>query len=99
MSGVIPHSVSLAARDRRIRGVTLSVYITLFDFLTWEEYRPAKLVVVGRRIGLRKPHVSRALSLLVQHGYIARGPDRAQASTYRLEVCPYPFMVTTEATR
>lgn len=77
-----------AARDPAIRGATLSVYLVLFDYLSFWEFRTAKLGSIGRQIDMKKPNVSRAISLLVERGYLVRGQDDGALRTYRLEASP-----------
>lgn len=96
---MIPACVAQAARDPKIRGSTLSVYIVLFEYLSFWEFRSAKLTSIGRQIGVKKPNVSRAITALARSGYLVRGHGLGSLKTYRLEASPKPAVITDATTR
>ena len=97
---MIPTCLVQAARDTSLRGVTLALYIVLFERLDFIEPRPAKLSALAKQTGVKKSNVSRAFARLIQRGYLTRGPDDGHRKTYRLGVSPTPLdtPVITDAT-
>lgn len=85
---MIPSPLVRAAQDAHVRGSTLAVYVLLFEYLSAFEPRPAKLLPLSRSLGIKKPAVSKAIRVLLDRGYLSRGPDVGVMHTYRLEFSP-----------
>lgn len=75
-----------AANDMRLQGPPLSIYLhLLYEVLDLRDFRSVKRIVLARQLKISEKTAQRALSLLVDRGYIERGPvDVTEARTYRL---------------
>lgn len=85
---MIPSCLVQAAKDPAIRGATLSLYVLLFEYLSAQEHRPAKLASLARELGVKEPMISKSIRILVDRGYLARGQDDGAMRTYLLELSP-----------
>jgi predicted transcriptional regulator len=82
----IPPALSAMARDRKLSGRDIQVYIVAANHLDYMEWRPLKLWVISREMEISRSRVAESLKKLTDRGYLARG-ERSWKSgpfTYRL---------------
>lgn len=72
------------ARDKRIQGRPLTVLMALFARLDFENYIHIAQQDLADAIGMKQPHISRAIATLVDVGILTRGPKSGRIYTYRL---------------
>ena len=83
MASVIPAFMS-AMQDPTLRGHPREVYIWLHENLDIREFREVKQSVIETDLGLRDSTVYRALTRLVERGYLDPGPIQGRIRSYRL---------------
>jgi hypothetical protein len=70
---VIPPILIEAVRDRKLKGVPVTLLCYLHSTLELGEYRMVKHWAVAGEIGTTRQRVSQALHLLVAEGYLRAG--------------------------
>ena len=75
-----------AALDPSLRGRTFQVYVFLCGQLDSYQFRPIKITAHAHTLRLKRPHLSRALNLLIEKGYIDAKLDEndSRRRVYRL---------------
>lgn len=68
-----------------LKGETLRVYMVLLSKLDYENWLRIRQKDIADDLGMRPPHVSRAIKELVDHGVVVKGPKVANSNTYRLD--------------
>ena len=86
---MIPSALEQAAGDPRITDATYRVYFWCTRNLDTVEERPVKVAAVARELRKKEVTIFRALRLLAESGYIARGHrPRRGVRHYRLYASP-----------
>jgi transcription initiation factor IIE alpha subunit len=75
-----------ARRDPQLHGPALAVYLHLLhDVLDCADFRPVKQLALASETGFSERTIERVIALLIDRGYIERGPVRKEeARVYRL---------------
>ncbi len=73
-----------AMQDRALRGRTRDVYVWLNEQLDLVDFRAIKHSAIEADLQMRDSNVFRALDLLIERGYLKRGPRDGRLWTYRL---------------
>lgn len=76
--------MQLAQSD--LTGDDMKVLFALLARLDFENYLQAPQAEIAEQIGMRQPHVARAIKHLCEHGVIIMGAKVGRSNTYRL--CP-----------
>jgi DNA-binding MarR family transcriptional regulator len=91
-------AVRQAALDKGITGRTMQIYVYLTEQLDVSDFRPIKLTGVAHAMRFRRSHLSDAITLLLERGYLEARQDREdeRRRTFRL-VYSLPNPVTNRA--
>ncbi|MEI4624108.1 helix-turn-helix domain-containing protein (plasmid) [Bacillus pfraonensis] len=68
-----------------LKGETLRVYMILLSKLDYENWLRIRQKDIAEELGMKPPHVSRAIKELSNHGILVKGPKVGASNTYRLD--------------
>ena len=74
------------SKDRTMTGETLRVWMYLMSRLGFENFIVLKRAEVSEELGMKGPHVSRAIAKLVDKELLIRGPKVGHSYAYRLNM-------------
>jgi DNA-binding transcriptional ArsR family regulator len=72
------------AQDPDLKGEALKVLLYLAARLDFDNWIQVAQTEIAEALGMRKPHVSRAIKLLESKGIVIRGPKVGQSYSWRL---------------
>ena len=76
----------MIAQDKTMTGETFRVWMHLLSRLGFENFIVIKRAEISKELGIKGPHVSRAVSKLVDKGLLVRGPKVGHSYAYRLDM-------------
>jgi biotin operon repressor len=68
-----------------LQGQTYRVYMVLLAKLDYENWLRISQKDISEKLGMKTPHVSRAIKELIEHGILVKGPKVGTSNTYRLD--------------
>ena len=77
---------ALIAQDKTMTGETLRIWMHLMSRLGFENFIVIRGSELSKELGIKPPHISRAISKLVKKGLLVRGPKVGHAYAYRLNM-------------
>lgn len=77
-------SLHIIATDRELNGYTLRVFLELMSRLNFENYVCISQSEIGKSIGIARPNVNTAISLLVEKQIIFKQNGIGTAKAYKL---------------
>lgn len=77
-------ALELLATDKDLKGETYRVLLLLLSRLNFENWIQITQNEISEKLEIRKPHVSRAITLLEEKGIILRGPKVGRSYAFRL---------------
>ncbi len=80
-------ALELLATDKDLKGETYRVLLLLLSRLDFENWIQITQKEISEKLEIRKPHISRAISLLEEKEIILRGPKVGRSYAFRLN--PY----------
>lgn len=91
-------ALAQAALDPAISGRTMQVYVYLIGQLDTYQFRPIKITQTAHVMKIKRPNLSRALTLLIERGYLEaqKDGDDERRHVYRL-VNSLPEVVRNQA--
>ena len=76
----------MIAQDKTMTGETLRIWMHLLSRLGFENFIVIKRKDISDELGIKGPHISRAISKLVEKGLLVRGPKVGHSYAYRLDM-------------
>lgn len=80
-------ALELLATDRDLKGEAYKVLLLLLSRLDFENWIQLSQTEIAEKLDMKKPNVSRAVSLLEDKGILLRGPKVGRSYAFRLN--PY----------
>jgi len=74
----------MMARDKELTLEPKNVLLYLIGRLDFDNYIQVPQIEIAEDLDMKKPHVSRAISLLERKGLLIRGPKVGRSSSFRL---------------
>lgn len=77
-------ALTLMAQDKDLTLEPKNVLLYLFGRLDFENFIQVPQTEIAKDLGMQKPNVTRAISLLVDKNILVKGPKVGRSSCYRL---------------